>query len=296
MNRIPTPDAVPDLGTVLTMFAHPDDETYLAAGLMSALVGRGNRVVAVSATSGERGTDRPQRWPPDRLRATREWELAGALAVLGVSEHRFLGFGDGELDRIPIEHGEAIVAALFDEFRPDTVVTFGADGITGHADHRAVAAWVDHAVSRCARRPRLLAAALEASYCAEFATLHEELSVFMDPGAPEPRRQLDLALHLELSGTWLDRKIAALRCQSTQTAPIETAMGEDVFRRWVAVESFVELRCDGVSAHDGAVRAVRRCDANGDHDHVPHDHVPHDHVPHDHVHHGHRPTESEGRP
>jgi LmbE family N-acetylglucosaminyl deacetylase len=256
MNRILTPGAVPDLGTVLTVFAHPDDETYLAAGLMSALVDRGNRVVAVSATAGERGTDRPQRWPPDRLRATREWELAGALAVLGVHEHRFLGFGDGELDRISIGHGGEIVAGLFDEFRPDTVVTFGADGITGHADHRAVAAWVEHAVSRSARPPRLLAAALETGYCAEFATLHDELSVFMDPAAPEPRPLAELELHLELSGPWLDRKVAALRCQATQTAPIETAMGEDLFRRWVAVESFVDPSC-------GAGRALQSQVAKG---------------------------------
>jgi hypothetical protein len=68
----------------------------------------------------------------------------------------------------------------------------------------------------------------------------------MGPAAPEPRALEDLELHLELSGPWLDRKIAALRCQATQTAPIETAMGEDVFRRWVAVESFVELRRDRV--------------------------------------------------
>lgn len=238
MNRITNPDAVPDLGTVLTVFAHPDDETYLAAGLISALVDRGDRVIAVSATAGERGTDHPARWPPDRLRAIREWELTGALAVLGVREHRILGLADGELDRIPDEDGAAIVVDLFDEFRPDTIVTFGPDGITGHPDHRAVAEWVTHAVAQYGRPPRLLSAALEAHYCAEFATLHEELSVFMDPQAPEPLPLEELELHLQLSGTWLDRKLTALRCQATQTAPVETAMGEDVFRRWVAIESF----------------------------------------------------------
>jgi LmbE family N-acetylglucosaminyl deacetylase len=242
MSAIADPESIPDLGTVLAVYAHPDDETYLAAGLMSALVDRGDRVVAVSATAGERGTDQPHRWPPERLRATREWELTGALAVLGVREHRLLGLGDGDLDGLPVEHGTRIVAALLDEIRPDTVVTFGRDGITGHGDHRAVARWVRQAVEHCVHRPRVLAAALEAGYCAEFAALHEELSVFMDPSAPEPRSVDDLALHLELSGAWLDRKVAALRCQSTQTAPVERVMGEDVFRRWVAVESFVDVR------------------------------------------------------
>jgi LmbE family N-acetylglucosaminyl deacetylase len=242
MSAVTVPETVPDLGTVLVVFAHPDDETYLAAGLMSAVVDRGERVVAVTATAGDRGTDQPHRWPPDRLRTTREWELAGALAVLGVQEHRLLGFDDGMLDRIPLEHGVRVVRALFEEYRPDTVVTFGRDGVTGHADHCTVAGWVAHAVFRSARPPRLLAATLEAAYCDEFAALHEELSVFMDPSAPHTHSVDELALHLELSGTWLDRKVAALRCQSTQTAPVERAMGEDVFRRWVAVESFVELR------------------------------------------------------
>ena len=32
-----------DLGTILSMWAHPDDETYLAAGVMSAAADRRQR-------------------------------------------------------------------------------------------------------------------------------------------------------------------------------------------------------------------------------------------------------------
>ena len=44
-----------DLGTVMTIWAHPDDETYLVGGLAAALTDAGHRVVCVTATRGEAG-------------------------------------------------------------------------------------------------------------------------------------------------------------------------------------------------------------------------------------------------
>ena len=70
--------------TMLSIWAHPDDETFLAAGIMAAAVDRGDRVVCVSATAGERGTPDPEAWPPARLGALRRREAAAAMAVLGV--------------------------------------------------------------------------------------------------------------------------------------------------------------------------------------------------------------------
>ncbi len=67
MDAIATsPDA---RGTILSVWAHPDDETYLAGGLMAAARDRGQRVVCASASAGEHGTDDPATWPPDRLGA-----------------------------------------------------------------------------------------------------------------------------------------------------------------------------------------------------------------------------------
>ena len=91
------PIRVTDLGTILSVWAHPDDETYLAAGVMAAAADRGQRVVCVSATAGEHGTDDPETWPPARLGPVRRWEAAAAMAVLGVTEHRVLGLPDGGL-------------------------------------------------------------------------------------------------------------------------------------------------------------------------------------------------------
>src|SRR5688500_12111289 len=64
MNAVPTISA---LGTILGVWAHPDDEAYLTAGLMALARRQGNDVVVATATLGEHGTDDPAAWPPARL-------------------------------------------------------------------------------------------------------------------------------------------------------------------------------------------------------------------------------------
>src|SRR3954467_475717 len=92
--------SIPDLGTIASIWAHPDDETYLSGGIMAEAAARGQRVVCVSATAGERGTDDPDTWPPDRLGRIRRWEAAAAMAVLGVADHRFLDYPDGGMREV----------------------------------------------------------------------------------------------------------------------------------------------------------------------------------------------------
>src|SRR5438128_2438170 len=75
-----------DLGTVLGVWAHPDDETYLTAGLMARTVRDGGRVVCVTATRGEEGSFDEELWPSERMGAVREAELLRSLEVLGVRE------------------------------------------------------------------------------------------------------------------------------------------------------------------------------------------------------------------
>jgi LmbE family N-acetylglucosaminyl deacetylase len=55
------------LGTVLTVWAHPDDETYLAGGLLAALTDAGHRVVCVTATRGEAADPTADRTARDEL-------------------------------------------------------------------------------------------------------------------------------------------------------------------------------------------------------------------------------------
>jgi LmbE family N-acetylglucosaminyl deacetylase len=58
----PVAEVVAGLGTIVGVWAHPDDEAYLSGGLMAAAGDAGSRVVCVTATRGERGTPDPEAW------------------------------------------------------------------------------------------------------------------------------------------------------------------------------------------------------------------------------------------
>jgi LmbE family N-acetylglucosaminyl deacetylase len=226
------------LGTILSVWAHPDDETFLSAGVMAAARDAGQRVVCVSATAGEHGTDDPGTWPPDRLGQVRRWEATAAMAVLGVGEHAILGLPDGGLPGRD-EEGLAWVGGLLDEVGPDTILTFGPEGMTHHPDHIAVHRWVTEAWERAGRPGRLLYATPTVEQIAEFGDLYEEWGIYMTDERPAGTPEAQLALHLRLDGPGLDRKLAALRAMATQTGDVFAQVDLARFEAEIATESFV---------------------------------------------------------
>jgi LmbE family N-acetylglucosaminyl deacetylase len=223
------------LGTVLTVWAHPDDETYLAGGVLARLSDAGQRVVCVTATRGEAADPAATAGERAALAALRTEELEAALAMLGVTEHHWLGYPDGrcaELDPIgPVSR----LACLLSDVRPDTVLTFGPDGFTGHPDHQAVSAWTDLAVARSALSPRVLHA-VKGEEVVD-SELDEEFGVF-ELGRPRVCRNDEMAVQLRLDGDVLDRKVAALLRQASQTEGLVAAVGRERFRAWVATETY----------------------------------------------------------
>jgi LmbE family N-acetylglucosaminyl deacetylase len=233
------PIDIPDLGTILSIWAHPDDETYLSGGVMAAAAEQGLRVVCVSATAGELGSPDPVTWPPDRLGPVRRWEAAAAMAVLGVDDHRLLGLPDGGLDAHDGE-GSGLVRALLDEIRPDTILTFGADGVTGHPDHIAVHRWVTEAWRQHGCSSRLLYAVSTAEHLDRFNSTYETLGVYMSDDRPAGVPVERLALHARFHGRELDRKVTALRAMATQTGALTAALDELTYAAIVAEEAFVD--------------------------------------------------------
>jgi LmbE family N-acetylglucosaminyl deacetylase len=236
-------------GPILSVWAHPDDETYLAAGVMSAAADAGERVVCVSATAGELGTADPVAWPPHRLGRLRRWETAAAMAVLGIRDHRFLDFPDGGLAGVDAATGAGAVEALIEEIEPATILTFAPHGMTFHPDHIAVSRWVTDAWCRTGCRARLLHAVPEAAHYATFADDYERWGVFMTDERAAGVVADELALHLRLTGCALDRKLAALHAMASQTRPGVELMGIDRYAEQVAVEAFVDAPMPG-SSHD----------------------------------------------
>jgi N-acetyl-1-D-myo-inositol-2-amino-2-deoxy-alpha-D-glucopyranoside deacetylase len=156
---------------VLFVHAHPDDETIASGGTIATLVDRGAAVTVLTCTRGERGEVIPDALQhllesEDELAEHREVELGAALAILGVSDHRYLGEGsarwvglaarryrdsgmqwgtDGaealaELDDrslVAADFGEVAsdIAAVVVDVRPDVVVSYNDFGGYGHPDH-----------------------------------------------------------------------------------------------------------------------------------------------------------------
>jgi N-acetyl-1-D-myo-inositol-2-amino-2-deoxy-alpha-D-glucopyranoside deacetylase len=175
----------PERLRVLGVFAHPDDETFSAGGLLALAAAGGAEVTVACATRGEAGVLLgAAALAGQSVGDVRAAELAAACQALGAQPPRFLGLPDGGLAGVddfagaggsagvgagsevgpgPVSgrsRGQACVAAMLADVRPHLVVTLGPDGAYGHADHLACTAWVRAAVAALvpAVRPRLLLA------------------------------------------------------------------------------------------------------------------------------------------
>jgi LmbE family N-acetylglucosaminyl deacetylase len=228
-----------EIGSLLGIWAHPDDEAYASAALMSVVRTAGNPVAVVTATRGEHGTPDPDRWPPARLAAIREREIAASLAALDVREHHWLGYEDGALPGVPAKEAVRRLTEHIDTFRPDTIVTFGPDGLTGHRDHQTVSTWVTAAWNRLGRPGRLCYATFTPGFHDRWSSLNDSVGLWM-PGAEPPCDPVqDLAFAVECDDDLLDRKLVALRAHASQSADLVAAVGAERYRRWWGTEAFV---------------------------------------------------------
>jgi LmbE family N-acetylglucosaminyl deacetylase len=223
---------IPGLGTVLGVWAHPDDEAFLSAGLMALARRHGQRVVVVTATAGEQGGD-----PTIRRR-----ELAASLAAVGVTEHRWLCFPDGGCADVPLALGRDAVAAVIHQVHPDTILTFGADGITGHPDHTAVSAWTTAAWRDSGGCGRLWQATLARSFHCQWGPVLDRLGVWMDGAQPPSTPASRLAMDCVCSGDLLSTKVAALQAHASQTSAMIETLGEAIFAQLWSAESFVAVQ------------------------------------------------------
>jgi mycothiol S-conjugate amidase len=137
---------------LMSVHAHPDDESSKGAATLARYVAEGNDVMVVSCTGGERGSilnpamDKPG--VLERMSEIRVEEMAAAAAILGV-EHRWLGFVDSGLPEgdplpplpegcfalVPLEESTEALVRLIREFRPHVLVTYDENGGYPHPDH-----------------------------------------------------------------------------------------------------------------------------------------------------------------
>jgi LmbE family N-acetylglucosaminyl deacetylase len=242
-------------GPLLGVWAHPDDEAYLSAGLMAATRDAGQRVVVATATWGEGGTPDPRRWPPARMAARRRRELRASLAALGVDEHHHLGHRDGTCALAPRDAAVRDVVRLIEQVQPAVVVTFGPDGMTGHPDHRAVSGWATQAWHETGRRAELWYATVTPEFHERWDRVNERVGLWMADDRPcTPVR--GLAHRLTCEGDLLQRKRVALDAHRSQTRPLVDLIGEGAFTAWWSTESFVSAARAGRCAETEPANAA----------------------------------------
>lgn len=136
--------------TLLAVFAHPDDEGVVGP-LLARYAREGVRVHLAIATDGRYGVRDFAGIPAgDALAKARVEEARCAAETLGLEAPTLIGLPDG-IARTDASPAEAMVRLvrlaeevrrLFTTLRPDAVVTWGPDGMTGHPDHLLVSAVV----------------------------------------------------------------------------------------------------------------------------------------------------------
>jgi LmbE family N-acetylglucosaminyl deacetylase len=241
-----------ELGTILSIWAHPDDEAYLCGGIMAMATAAQSRVVCVTATRGELGVTDPARWPPEQLPAIRQAELAECLRILGVTEHRWLGYPDGGCASADFDGAARQIATIVGEIAPDTILTFAPDGQTGHPDHIAVHRWTVEAVRRTGIGTLHVVANTQEWLDDHLAQWIELGAIVGDPPVPWTG---PLSIDVALTGEFLNRKYAALAAQASQTEALRAVVGEDRYREIIRIERFATFALDRASAtlkSDGA--------------------------------------------
>ena len=227
-----------ELGTILGLWAHPDDETYLTAGLMARAVRSGSRVVCVTATRGEGGSLDEEKWPSARMAEVRERELLRSLGVLGVEEHLWLDLPDVDMDTALPEVGAGKVRAIVGEVQPDSVLTFGPDGMTDHAGHKSVSRWATDAFHETAKPgARLYYATMTPDWAERWVPVYNRFNVFR-PGTPPITPREDLGIEYDLPPDILELKLRAIQEHVSQVEGMVQAFGEDIFRQAMRGEYF----------------------------------------------------------
>lgn len=229
---------VSELGTILGVWAHPDDDIYLTAGLMAAAVDAGQRVVDITATRGEGGSMDEQTWPSEKMGEVRTAELERSLQILGVDEHHWLDLPDIDMQTGLPEEGYARVRDLVREVNPDTILTFGPEGMTGHEAHKSVSRWATEALREGgAKGSRVLYACVTPEWAEEFLPFWEPFDVFL-PGTPRVVPKDQLAVHYELPRDILEAKVNAINAHVSQIESILEAVGDEVWWKEMSLEAF----------------------------------------------------------
>jgi LmbE family N-acetylglucosaminyl deacetylase len=135
--------------SLMVIVAHPGDEAFGFGGAIAQAVATGAYVVVVCATRGRfdarllekapapggrnRHYSRPVVWR--NLDTVREDELRRSVTVLGVRVLRMLDYAEEDLANVNFDELVSRIVEPIRMHRPQVILSFGPDGVSGDADH-----------------------------------------------------------------------------------------------------------------------------------------------------------------
>lgn len=197
---------------LLFVGAHPDDETFFAAGTIAKYTNAGVRVSVVCATRGERGAT-ADLCSIEELPQVREAEMREAMRILGVAETYFLPYEDQKLAAAAMEDMRRALVGVIRKERPQVAITFDPNGANQHTDHVAISRFTMDAAG----------AAGDPRWYREAGAPHTIERVLWTPPTVIFRYADDVNLREEPgidflinTGPWSEMKAAAIRAHRTQ--------------------------------------------------------------------------------
>ena len=211
---------MPPPARILLVFAHPDDESFIAAGLARRCADNGGKVALVTATRGDAGrVGEPPLCARDELPERRERELRAAADALGIAELDLLDYRDKHLAEAPAGEVRDVTGRARSAASGRTSsITFDPHGMNGHADHVAISRFTLDAV----------AAAADPRWCPAGARSHRvQRLLWNSPVLPwevtrpgDLRREPGVDFAVDVAAQRAS-KVAALRAHRTQSVPID---------------------------------------------------------------------------
>jgi LmbE family N-acetylglucosaminyl deacetylase len=239
-------------GSVLAVFAHPDDESLLAGGALAAFAAAGRRVAIVSMTRGERGpTELSGLAGGPALGDVREAELRAAARALGASAAECLDYPDGDLAGVDESQAAQALSRLLVRERPELVISFSEEGLYWHPDHLAVSRFLNAALALLGRgggAPAwLYGATWPEGHARRLVSLMRARGLTADLWGLEPDAfgaAPDSITTLLDVRPFLPAKLAALHAYASQIGPshLLSVLPDDLAEEFLGREYFVRIR------------------------------------------------------
>jgi LmbE family N-acetylglucosaminyl deacetylase len=241
-------DPSPRQPVLMVVHAHPDDESSQTGGTLAAYSAAGWRTILITCTDGAQGDGTAGSKPgqaqhdPMQVAERRSRELDMAAVALGIDEVIKLGFPDSGVSaegvaptrnafsRRPLQPMIDRLTGLIELHRPDVVVTYPPNGLSGHPDHirthtlvraalRAVkAAKATAGESNYSEPPLLYYIALSRS---RLLTVHTRVRAAFGPDAWVPPAEMsiddsEVTTVIDIAPHWRE-KLRALSAHASQS-------------------------------------------------------------------------------